>query len=250
MTALWAKAAAERFWLGAGSPVADFPRDLRRAAAFALPLAVVDLPRLGISAIDSWLLRRGITLRIGEEDRVLRACLVAYGGAGMVFLDGGDPDDERRFSLAHEIAHFLLDYVIPRERVVARLAPDLVEVLDGGRAPTSVERADALLAGVNLGLTLHLMERLPSGLPYHAVISAAERRADALALELLAPNEAVRARLHGGAATTEVESLLRAIFGLPEPVARRCALEIAPEDSRRQSVVGSLLRDLATGGLD
>jgi Zn-dependent peptidase ImmA (M78 family) len=39
---------------------------------------------------------------------------MARAGHGFISLDGSDADDERRFSLAHELAHFLLDYQDPR----------------------------------------------------------------------------------------------------------------------------------------
>ncbi|HZQ09243.1 MAG TPA: ImmA/IrrE family metallo-endopeptidase [Anaerolineae bacterium] len=34
----------------------------------------------------------------------------------MIFLDGSDPANEQRITVAHEIAHFLVDYQMPRAR--------------------------------------------------------------------------------------------------------------------------------------
>lgn len=48
------------------------------------------------------------------------------------------------------------------------------------------------LAGVPVGLHVHLMERDASGAPVDEAIDRAERDADALACELLAPSERVR----------------------------------------------------------
>jgi IrrE N-terminal-like domain len=109
----WVHDLAERFWRQAEMDE-PFPRSLRRPIARCLPLSVVSLPRLRVSAIDEWLQRQGAIHCVNVHDRPLRACLVASGGHGLVFVDGADPDDEQRFSLAHELAHFLRGYRAPR----------------------------------------------------------------------------------------------------------------------------------------
>ena len=231
---LWVSELAEWFWAAAGQPP-PFPRDLRQAVLLALPLGIVDLPRLRVAAIDVWLARRAAACRMGVADRPLRACLVAHGGAGLVFLDGADPPDEHRFSLAHETAHFLVDYWQPRQRAAARLGPAALEVLDGLRPPTRVERVDAALAGVPLNVHVHLMDRTPDGHAASTRENAAERRADLLALELLAPRDAVEAALAPLPPATrraDAARLLAGTFGLPSPVAAAYAASFAqPEPS-------------------
>lgn len=229
MTALWAQEAADRFWAQAGSASRGFPRDLRQAVALALPLAIVDLPRLRVSRMQAWLARRGAALVANTPDRPIRACLVARDGTGIVFLDGADPDDERRFSLAHEVAHFLVEYVLPRERAVDRLGCHVLPVLDGRRAPSQREQAGALLVGVSLRLQLHLMDRTPDGHPCGQHVTAAEQQADALALELLAPVETVRALLPAPTPAL-AEALLATTFGLPPTIAKFYARQLLPQD--------------------
>ena len=102
-----------RFWAAAGGPTAP-PRDLQGAISLALPVTTVTLPALALGRIERWLLARGIEHRFDSRDRRLRGCLVATGGYGFIFVDGADPEDERRFTLAHETAHFLLDYQVPQ----------------------------------------------------------------------------------------------------------------------------------------
>src|SRR5688572_14888218 len=109
------------------------------------------------------------------SDRALRACVLVHDGSGLLFVDSEDPEDEQRFSLAHEIAHYLVECAIPRERARERLGPAVLPVLDGRRAPSREERIGALLAGVQLGVRLHLMERTPDGHPPGRDVSAAER---------------------------------------------------------------------------
>lgn len=218
---------AEKFWSQAGI-TEPFPRFLERAVAWALPLTVVKLPRLGLLELRNWLEQRNIFFTLEIPNRRLRACLIARVGYGFIFLDGSDADDERRFSLAHELAHFLLDYLDPRAKVLELLGDAGYEILDGQRAPTAEERLRGVLHGVQLNSYLHLMERTSKGLVERFQVLEAEDRADRLALELLAPKETVLARLaengvdwRSASVPTLVLETLRQGFGLPEAVAER-----------------------------
>src|SRR5688500_5930161 len=108
MTDHEAHEAAERFWRRAQLRE-PFPRALERTVLRVLPLIVVKLPNLGVRAIRQWLRERGVRVGALSRDRELRGALFALGGVAVAFLDGTDADDEARFSLAHEVAHLLLD---------------------------------------------------------------------------------------------------------------------------------------------
>jgi hypothetical protein len=216
---------AEKFWGQAGI-MEPFPRSLERAIAWALPLTVVKLPRLRLLELRNWLEQRNIPFTLSVPDRRLRACLMARAGYGFIFLDGSDADDERRFSLAHELAHFLLDYLEPRQKAFDLLGDAGQEILDERRPPTAEERLRGVLHGVQLTTYLHLMERTSTGMVEQLQILEAEDRADRLALELLAPKETVLARLNGkgvdwrrATALTLVRETLCQEFGLPPAVA-------------------------------
>src|SRR5947209_1151881 len=112
---LWVFEAALQFWAAAGDPE-PYPRSLARLIPRALPASVRPLPHLRVVAVHEWLARRFGTGIAGVADRPLRACLVARNGHGFIFVDETDPDDEQRFSVAHELAHFLREYWQPRER--------------------------------------------------------------------------------------------------------------------------------------
>jgi hypothetical protein len=225
MTEGWLERMVEEFWARAEGPE-PFPRNLERPILWALPLAVLKLPRLWVSDAEVWLQRRGIPFRLGCADRPLRGCLIAYGGRGCVLLDGADPEEERRFSLAHEAAHFLLDYLQPREQAVAQLGAAILEVFDGLRGPTVDERVDAVLGHASIGVHTHLMERQPDGVLGCGRIAGAESQADRLAVELLAPAAEVQRRVarigppssfQGGVDLTV--DVLTSDFGLPAVVA-------------------------------
>src|SRR5207248_1718082 len=105
---VWAAELARAFWaeVGADEP---FPRKLRDPIR-AMPLTLEAIPILTAAAACGWLERNGITHGFSGRDRPLRGCLTASGGYGIIFLDAADPEDEQRFTLAHEVAHFLRDY--------------------------------------------------------------------------------------------------------------------------------------------
>lgn len=217
-------AAAERFWALAGvPPAAPYPREPVEAIRWAAPLAVVAVGGLSVAGAERWLRQRANPYRFPCANRALRGCLLAYRGHGLVFVDADDPADERRFTLAHEVAHFLLDYQAPRQQALAALGPTIQAVLDGERAPTQTERVHALLATVPLKPHWHLLDRSEEGRIKQAGIQAAEDQADRLARELLAPEEqaraavrAILARESGDLAQRRAAaSELAARFGLP-----------------------------------
>jgi hypothetical protein len=238
---LWAIEAAEGFWQAAGEP-GPFPRDLRRPIALSMPLALVCLPGLRVAAVDRWLRRVGIPCAMSVADRPLRACLVARRGQGLLFLDGADQADEARFSLAHELAHYLRHYRQPRRRAAERLGPEIMQVLDGDRAPHHSERVHALLAGVPIGYHIHLMDRGDDG-GMDTPTCRAEDEADSLAYELLAPAESVLPRISRVPVQERRDLatfLLRTAYGLPNGPARRYSGRLAPPHRRSHSLLERL----------
>jgi Zn-dependent peptidase ImmA (M78 family) len=175
---------AERFWSAVPGPVGR-ERDLSAAIAWSARLAVVALSPLTLGRIRQWLQDRDVPVSGESDESTVRGFLVAWRGVGVVFFDGTLDAAERRFTLAHELGHFLLDYDEPRRRVL-RDAPDLLEVVDGVRIPTSADRAQALMARVPVGVHTHLLKddrnAADSGGRDHT-----EDQASRFALELLAP---------------------------------------------------------------
>jgi hypothetical protein len=187
---------------------------------------VASLAGLSVGKVRCWLEGQGAGWPLACPDRPLCACLVARGGTGFIFVERDDPDDEKRFSLAHELAHFLRDYWGPRRRAEALLGAGALEVLDGHRPARRGERLRGVLASVPLGHHTHLLARDREGEPSPEV-AAAERDADRLAWELLAPAEVVLG--HGRRPRRELAGLLRKDFGLPDGQAWRYAGVLAPE---------------------
>jgi hypothetical protein len=228
---VWVADLAHNFWKDAGA-VESFPRELRRSIARALPVSIVLLPHLRLDGVRAWLRENGILCPCAERDRPLRACLVAFRGHGLIFLDGTDAADEQRFSLAHELAHFLRHYWWPRLLACRRMGEQIAEVIDGDRPPTAQERLHALLKNAPLGFQLHLMRRDSHGEKLDAAVAVAEEEADQVACELLAPAADVFRLVgtaRGDAARTLLVELLQMEFGLPQVQALSYATLLVPK---------------------
>jgi hypothetical protein len=187
-----------------------------------LPVAIVKMPRLTGIAIEQWLWTRQLPVPLPVEQRELMGSLVAYRGHGLIFVCGADPATEQRLTIAHEAAHFLSDYLLPRQRILATLGERITDVLDGLRAPTPTERAEAILSHVQIGIHVHLLPRAGSDENSEPLVFEREDRADALALELIAPHhqcwkliERLKAK---GASAAHICSEVGSYFGLPPAV--------------------------------
>lgn len=169
-------------WGGAPPRVRD-QRDVEAAITWAARLAVVTLSPLTLGGVREWLRDHGIAVTAEPDSQRVHGFLLAWRGVGVVFCDSALAAAERRVTLAHELGHFLLDYHEPRQRVLKN-APELLEVVDGVRAPTAADRAQALLARVTVGVHAHVRD---GGIADSEDSPAAEDRVSRFALELLAP---------------------------------------------------------------
>ncbi len=215
---------AQEFWVLAGG-VPEYPCDMQAAITLTLPLELYPVPDLHVSDVLAWTRRVRMVHRIRGRNRRLHGCLLADRGRGTIFFDAQDLHDEQRLTLAHELAHFLLDYQAPRHRAVSILGPSILPVLDGDRPPTLTERLHAVMSTVPLGVMSHLMERPDDGLPANVVLNI-EDRANRLALELLAPAHILYELMHQTTAPQEFSARLAfltqhliAQHGLPNTVA-------------------------------
>ena len=207
----WLATVVDRFWRP--RPPVAFPRDLELHMLLNLPLAIIELRDLTVDDVRAHLGAEASRLLAKLPNRRVHACLLAYAGVGIIFVDATDEPAERRLNLAHEAAHFLLDYLVVRERLAAH-DPGLLDVMDGLRPPTPREELGALLADVPLGVQTHLLERGADGGHVARSTSAVEDRAEMVAWELLAPRADVLAATAKRDATV-LTAVLEHHFGLP-----------------------------------
>jgi hypothetical protein len=181
---------AAEFW--ADTDLADaFPRNIEQAIALKLPVTIVKLPVVTIRAIGQWLRRHNRNPVFPPYHRDLMGCLYADGGHGFIFVCGADEPEEQRFTIAHDIAHFLVDYWWPRLLVMQAMGPSIIEVLDGHRRARPDERVSAVLSRVRLGPHWHLLPRHGADPDGEGNIAPVEDRADDLGRELVAPRSCV-----------------------------------------------------------
>jgi hypothetical protein len=214
---------------------------MERAAVIALPLMLVKLPRLTVEALAAWLWQRGVSLAAPLCEGEMAGCVVAHRGHAVIFLSATDPDDERRATLAHEVAHLLLHYLAPRDRALRALGPAILEVLEGERQATFAERTKGALRDVQLGVHVHVLPRDTR----RSIISRVEREADELGLQLVAPREAVLDYMRAAGLTSirpgECRLELARQFGLPQD----WFLGYAPEErTQPRDRLGAMLREL------
>jgi hypothetical protein len=220
---------AQQFWAGTGLPD-SFPRAIERAVSRSLPLTIVKLPEVTVQHIEQYLTQRGLSGPLPRDNRDMMGCLFAYRGHGIIFVCGADDAAEQRFTIAHDAAHFMMDYLLPRKTIVRELGNDVLDVLDGHRPATVAERGMALLRQVHLGPHVHILPRRSShdcaspnnGSFDNQFVQPAEDGADALGLELVAPRHSVLAMVGQYAGDyPQLEhqcDLLGAYFGLPPHV--------------------------------
>ena len=104
-----------------------------------------------------------------------------------ILVEKNDAEDERRFTVAHEAAHHILEVKRHQERVARRMGRDFIGVLHGLREATPDERIDAWLHDVRADALVHFMDRAPTDEYGCARTLYAECLADDLAVEILAP---------------------------------------------------------------
>ncbi len=235
----WVAEAAASFWRAVACQP-TYPCDLAPIVGRAYPVAVLSLACLSVERVERWLQERGISYYSDCAERSLHGCLIAVRGHGLIFVDHCDPPEQQRYTLAHEIAHFLHDYLQPRQQALRRLGSAILPVLDGERPPTIEERLDAVLADCKPGFYIDLLPRTADDMEQVSALLRAEREADRLALELLAPAERVLTQVHQQqreACISEAADqwsrqmalrLLTTAYGLPENIAQGYAVLLFP----------------------
>ena len=224
---------ASDFWKRTG-PSKSPPFDIYGAISFTLPVDIVNLSELSLRKIEVWLRNRNIPLTIGVDDRDIHGFILMSKGCGFIFINGTDPEDERRYSVAHELSHFILDYKIPRDRAIEKFGIHILEVLDGYREPSLTERIDSVLKSVVIQTYTHLLEKKGDGSFESAKVFDAENDADMLALELLAPSsKVIKGTKEGQSKPVFSEfrnncyKLLVEKYGLPSSISEEYASRIA-----------------------
>lgn len=228
------KQVAEDFWKPLLS-YRTFPVDIERAIAFSkLPLHIDLIPGLDIDHVNQWIQANHFPARIDKDNCALHGFLLARGGHGVIFVNGTDKREERRFTIAHELAHFLLDYHLPRINYLKLYGESILEILDGKRLPTIEERLAFVVSERPTPYFTHALDNSSITAYERSQVWNTEWRTDALAIELLAPFHNVISSLKKLKLEKRFEplfrqasSLLVSDFGLPSNLASSYAKHLA-----------------------
>ena len=225
---------ANWFWNRAGGRP-QYPADIGYAALCALEVSIMDIGGLTSRTAAACLARFGVSLPspLSSTDRHLRGCIAVGLRGAIILIEADDSDNERRFTIAHEVSHYILEARAHRYRAERMMGEAYLDVLYGAREPTNNERVDALLKRVRATPFSHLMDRAPDGGHGCGQTLRAECDADALALELLAPRAEMARHVHARRrvpfrrALDETARIARHRYGLPPSIARDYAATLA-----------------------
>lgn len=155
---------------------------------YSLNLTCLEIPGLTRDAASRYLAQRGGILDEdgGERQSPLAGFLYAVGEDASIFVEEGDPVARRRFSVAHELGHYLLHFRPLLRRVSARIGAP-VEALDAFPKLEDESEPDAQPDGqIVLPLAYDEAATLPP-------LPQMEAEANQFAAELLMPADLVKA---------------------------------------------------------
>jgi Zn-dependent peptidase ImmA (M78 family) len=224
---------AREFWSKA-NPVHRQTLDISSAVDEVLPVRVIYIQRLSFAEIKYWLENRGVKTEFEANNRPLHGVIMIQEGFGFIFVDANDGSIQQRFTIAHEVSHFLLDYQIPRENAMLAIGTEIEDVLNGKAEATRFQQVKALIKGISIQPYTHLTEKSADGSFLNWMNYTSENEADYLALELLAPRSVVikdtmttARRLNYSQFTRKCEELLMKHYQIPPEVAHQYAVELA-----------------------
>ncbi|WDO13956.1 ImmA/IrrE family metallo-endopeptidase [Flavobacterium sp. WW92] len=225
----------------------DIPYDIMGAVSLVMPIDIICLSDLSISKIKKWLNNRNILFNTETNDRYLHGFIITFKGTGFIFVNGTDSEDERRFTIAHETSHFILDYKLKRDKALKKFGLGILDVLDGYREPTITEKIDGILFSVDVKPFTHLIEKSADGSFESLEIFNSENDADRLALELLAPSlqvikkvKAIKSSLSFNEFNKHCFEILINEYRLPDNIAKNYSLQLSYKETGGPSIMSKL----------
>ena len=238
---------AKEFWRLAGG-VQKWPCDIERAVSILTPLNIVTLSNLSFTGIKEWFKDKSICFDLEYSERELHGFISVHKNFGFIFINGADSENERRYTVSHELSHYFIDYKIPREKAIDTFGEGILEVLDGYREPTVIERVESVIASTPIKPYIHILEKEGNGGFKRFNNWLSERDADALAVELLAPYNTIQKDLTKLSTKqssflenkTAISEILIKKYALPDSIASEYASMIAASFVGNKSLIERL----------
>jgi Zn-dependent peptidase ImmA (M78 family) len=236
--------AVDIFWQNRNPSIRDYPLQLE-SILWMHRLEVIQIPNLDVNGVYTWLNKQNAIIpnSVRGQSRAIFGCLVAYGGAGYIFVDSNANGSEKLFTIGHEIGHFIRDYLFPRKKAFTVFGKSIEDVLNGVREPTAEERVRGILSNVNVNFYTDLLLRDENNQIVNDDTNVSEIMADAIALELIAPHRMVLEKskvisnrhLRQYIETETLRSLIE-YFNLPEKIAYIYSMRIAQYFQKQETV--------------
>lgn len=198
--------------------------DPRRKGALTNATAQVDrllvkyIRNLTRRGIEAWLNRSQIKVHLPMPDQALYGFLYVQNEMVIIFLEADADPKERKFTLAHELAHYLLEYVWPQQQAIRVLGQGAASLFSKRRLPDLKERVWGTLHDLPLYPRKDLLSNKQMDAAGRLALAAAENNADMLAFELMAPFELLRSCEQQGnhrATFMYIHNLLQTVFDFP-----------------------------------
>lgn len=213
------------FWKRAGGRF-DYPADIAYAATCALDVYVDEVAGLTPVSAAAHIGREELCPLGGADERSLHGCVIVSRSGAAVLVEKCDDEAEKRFTIAHEVSHYIVEVKQRHERAADRMGRDFADTLYGLREPTLTELIDAWLNNTRSEAFAHFMDRTPGGGYGCSRTLEAECLADDLALEILAPRSEITAVISSMGLSESLKVARRVAerrFGLPNDIADRYA---------------------------
>lgn len=219
----WPRYWSDWFWKRAGGR-SGYPADIAYAAMCALYVYVEEVADLTPASAAAHVGPGGLWQSDCVDGRRLHGCVIVGQGGGAILVEKSDDEAEKRFTIAHEVSHYILEVARHHERAADRLGPNFTDTLYGLREATATERIDAWLNNARSDAFAHFMDRAPGEGYGCSRTLEAESLADDLAVEILAPRSELTAAISSMGFSESLKvarSVVERRFGLPEGVAER-----------------------------
>lgn len=204
--------------------------DLAKDLVDSLGIWVENLEHLSFPIVQEWHRKKDFCFDGDYHDREIHGFLKVAGGAAVIFINASDSYAQRRFTLAHELAHFLIEQKWVSEWIRGSLGGAIEDKWSRGSDLDTEDRLLGVLKGIPLKSQEHLLDSTGESVLKRERISLAEWHADLLAFELLAPMDRLleEARSAGHEATTaKSHDLLVSKYLFPQQEAKVYARLIA-----------------------
>ena len=147
-------------------------------------LTITELPQLTRQAAANFLLQHGVVLEPGgaASHDALAGFLYVSMHFGSMFVEQDDPVVRRRFSVAHELGHYLLHFQPLLQHLAMNVGQDAYEIMEGLPRADEDTDPDSVPTGTLLSQQDDLLLLLP---PFEQM----EHEANRFAAELLMPSD-------------------------------------------------------------